>query len=64
MDGSVRQHTEYGITVLEPDDGFNWITNDEVWSTKVYLGTNDKVENWHDTNDDPPIPPEPEEVTK
>lgn len=47
-------------TVLEPEDGFKYITNDEVWSTMVFLGKNDNVDNWHDTNEEPPEPPQPE----
>lgn len=43
------------IIVLSPDDGYKYITNDEIYSTLVYLGKNDSVENWHDTNEEPPI---------
>lgn len=45
-----------GIKVLSPEDGYKFITNGETWSTEVWLGTMDKVENWNDTNEDPPEP--------
>lgn len=41
---------------LEPETGYKYICNDEVWSTLVLLGISDSVENWHDTNEDPPEP--------
>ena len=39
-----------------PSEGYKYITNGEVYSEGVYLGINDKSENWHDTNDEPPEP--------
>lgn len=35
------------LTVLEPEDGMV-LTNGETYSYKVYLGTNDKPENWQE----------------
>ena len=48
---------------LTPDEGYKYITNGEVWSDLVYLGINDSVDNWHDTNDEPPDPEYDEEAT-
>ena len=48
------------LTILEPDDGYKYITNGEIWSDLVYLGKSDSIENWHDTNEEPPIEPESE----
>lgn len=39
--------------ILTPSDGFKYISNGCVWSDRVYLGTADSVENWHDTNEEP-----------
>lgn len=39
---------------LTPDEGYKYITNGEVYSELVFLGKNDSVDNWHDTNDEPP----------
>ena len=38
-----------------PSEGYKYITNGEVYSEGIYLGINDSPENWHDTNDEPPI---------
>jgi hypothetical protein len=43
------------VTQLQPDLGYKYITNNEVWSNLVILGYKDKIENWHDTNEEPPI---------
>lgn len=48
---------------LTPDDGYKYITNREVWSDLVYLGRTDSLDNWHDTNDEPPAPEDEEEAT-
>lgn len=48
-------------TQLAPDDGYKYISNGEVWSNSVTLGIHDSIDNWHDTNDEPPTPPEPGE---
>lgn len=42
-----------------PDEGYKYISNGEVWSEGIYLGTADSIDNWHDTNDEPPEPEEP-----
>jgi len=41
------------VTVLSPDDNYKYITNGSVWSTKVFLGKNDSIDNWHDTTAEP-----------
>lgn len=46
---------------LTPSDGFKYITNGSIYSTLVYLGKFDSADNWHDTNDEPPV--ELEEAT-
>jgi hypothetical protein len=47
---------------IQPSEGYKYITNGEIWTDFLYLGKNDKVENWHDTNEEPPEEPEePEE---
>lgn len=38
---------EIRLTVLEPDDGMV-LTNGETYSTRVYLGVGDSVENWRE----------------
>jgi len=43
-----------GITVLNPEKGYKYITNDKVWTDEAWLGKYDKVENWYDTNEEPP----------
>lgn len=39
-----------------PDEGYKYITNGEVYTDSIYLGKNDSIDNWHDTNDEPPEP--------
>ena len=46
----INPHDNYWI----PDDGFKYVTNGKVYSDSIYLGKNDSVANWHDTNDEPP----------
>lgn len=46
---------------LTPSDGYKYITNDNTFTDVLFLGKNDNETNWHDTNDEPPVPPEPEE---
>lgn len=43
------------IIILSPDDNYKYVTNGEIYSTLVYLGKHDSIENWHDTNEEPPI---------
>ena len=48
-----------------PSEGYKYITNGEVYTDSIVLGTGDNIGNWHDTNDEPqPIEPEidPEEA--
>ena len=39
-----------------PSDGYKYITNGEVYTDSIYLGKNDSIDNWRDTNDEPPEP--------
>jgi len=48
---------------LTPSEGYNYISNGETWSTLVYLGRTDSVDNWHDTNEEPPEPEIEEDAT-
>ncbi|MBR5342608.1 MAG: hypothetical protein IK149_01780 [Oscillospiraceae bacterium] len=50
----INLHDNYWI----PGEGFKYITNGEVFSDGIYLGKNDSIDNWHDTNDEPPAPEE------
>lgn len=47
-----------------PSDGYKYITNGSVWSEHIYLGRKDNINNWHDTNDEPPEPEEDEDATE
>lgn len=38
------------ITVLEPSEG-KTLTNGQMYSKKVYLGSLDSIENWYEIND-------------
>lgn len=40
------------ITMLEPDDG-KYLTNGEIFSSLVFIGRNDKIENWSETDKKP-----------
>ncbi len=42
----------------QPSPGFKYLTNGSVWSESIYLGKHDSIDNWHDTNDEPPAPEE------
>lgn len=48
---------------LEPGDGFSSITNGTMNSSMVIVPSEAFANQWHDTNDDPPEPPTPEEPT-
>lgn len=39
---------------LTPEDGYKYVTNGRFFSELVFLGRYDSVDNWHDTNDEPP----------
>lgn len=39
-----------------PSDGYKYITNGEVYTDSIYLGARDSIDNWRDTNDEPPEP--------
>lgn len=41
-----------------PSEGYKYLTNVEVWSERIILGKNDSINNWHDTNEEPPLPDE------
>ena len=40
--------SDLSITVLEPSNSDNWLTNGETFSKKVYLGRNDNESNWRE----------------
>lgn len=44
-----------------PSEGYKYITNGEVYTDSIRLGRTDSIDNWHDTNDEPPAPPDPED---
>lgn len=46
-----------------PSDGYAYITNGTVWASEAYLGRSDSVDNWHDTNDEPPSPEDNPSIT-
>ena len=50
----INAHDNYWI----PSEGFKYITNGEVYTDGIYLGAKDSIDNWHDTNDEPPEPEE------
>ena len=43
---------EKGICILTPTPGM-YLTNGETYSTKVYLGKNAKIEDWHEVSELP-----------
>lgn len=45
-----------------PGDGCKYITDGVVCTDSIYLGKNDSIERWHDTNEEPPVP-EDEDIT-
>lgn len=42
--------------ILKPEKEYKYITNGVTYSKCVYLGKNDSIENWYDTNDEPYTP--------
>lgn len=40
--------SDLSITILEPSNSDNWLTNGETFSKKVYLGRNDNESNWRE----------------
>lgn len=36
-----------------PSDGYKYITNGEVFTTSIFLGSKDNIANWGDTNEEP-----------
>ena len=50
---------ERGIRILTPEDG-KYLTNGETYSTKVYLGKNANVEDWHEVDSIPNEEADPE----
>ena len=49
--------------VLKPDVGYRWISNGTIWAEIVYIANEESAKNWYDTNEEPPMPPEPENIT-
>lgn len=45
-----------------PSEGFKYLTNGTVWTESLIIGRSDNIENWHDTNEEPPVPEEPSVV--
>lgn len=45
----INVHDNYWI----PSDGFQYITNGEIYTDSIYLGSADSIDNWHDTNEQP-----------
>lgn len=48
----INVHDNYWI----PSDGYKYISNGEIYTDSIYLGAKDSIDNWHDTNDEPPEP--------
>lgn len=48
----INPHDNYWI----PGEGYTYLSNGEVWSEGIYLGKADSIDNWHDTNEEPPEP--------
>lgn len=48
--------------VYIPSEGYKYITNGEVFATEIMLGRNQNINDWYDTNDEPPEPTYEEEV--
>ena len=44
-----------------PSEGFKYISNGTTWTDSIRLGRTDNISNWHDTNEEPPVPPDPED---
>jgi hypothetical protein len=38
-----------------PSEGFKYISNGEIWTDSIQLGRTDSINNWYDTNDEPPV---------
>ena len=45
-----------GNNVYVPDDGYKYIVKGDMFCTQIRLGTADSINNWHDTNEEPPEP--------
>lgn len=48
----INPHDNFWI----PGEGYKYLSNGTVWSDGIYLGKADSINNWHDTNDEPPAP--------
>lgn len=55
----INVHDNYWI----PGEGFKYLSNGVIFSEGIFLGTNDGISNWHDTNDEPPTPVEDDDAT-
>lgn len=47
-----------------PSEGYKYISNGNTWSEHIFLGKKDNINNWHDTNDEPPEPEDDEDATE
>ena len=37
-----------------PSQGYKYLSNGEIWTDSIYLGRTGRIEDWHDTNEEPP----------
>lgn len=37
-----------------PSQGYKYLSNGTAWTDSIYLGRRDRIDNWHDTNEEPP----------
>ena len=47
--------------VWKPSDGYKYISNGDIFASEIHLRAGDSITNWHDTNEEPPTPPDPED---
>ena len=44
-----------------PGEGYKYLTDGEVFTDGIFLGANDSINRWHDTNDEPTDEPTAED---
>lgn len=49
---------------IRPEEGYEYVTNGTSFSKLVMLGANASADDWHDTNDQPPVDEEEERRRK
>ena len=52
MDFAIMKHDTVIINKITADEGFYLTNGQGVFSKEVYLGKNDKAENWHEITED------------